>query len=68
MSLLNRLLEQSLEQTMDALADESMFRDPELFDTLVLGKAGVGGVYDQWRRWRAMRAGKIVRLSHEERR
>jgi len=67
-SSLNHLLEENLEQTMDALADESMCRDPELFDTLILGKAGVGGIYDQWRRWRARRAGEELMLSHEDRR
>jgi hypothetical protein len=33
---------------------------------VVRGGSGVGGVYDLWRRGRAMVHGKPVRLSHEE--
>lgn len=61
-------LERELEQIMDALAAEAQTRDPELFHTLILGKAGVGGIYDQWRRWRSARAGEDSVLSHEDRR
>ncbi len=39
-----------LERTMDALAAEAVRRDPNLFTTLVRGRAGVGGAYDLGRR------------------
>jgi 1-acyl-sn-glycerol-3-phosphate acyltransferase len=42
----------SLEQTQDALAAEAVQQRAELFDTLLPGRVGIGGVYDLWRRWR----------------
>jgi 1-acyl-sn-glycerol-3-phosphate acyltransferase len=36
--------------TMDALTDEAISRDPELFYTVLAGRTGIGGVYDLWRR------------------
>jgi 1-acyl-sn-glycerol-3-phosphate acyltransferase len=42
----------SLEATQDALAAEAMQQRAELFDTLLPGRVGIGGVYDLWRRWR----------------
>ncbi len=47
------LFERSLESVLDALAIESQDRDPGAFTTLLGGTAGVGGVYDLWRRTRA---------------
>ena len=65
---INRRLERHLEQTMDALAEEARTRDPERFERLLLGRAGVGGVYDLWRRWRATGDSDSLVLSHEEKR
>ena len=59
-----RLLSVRLEETMDELAKESMSRRPELFRTLVGGGAGVGGVYDVWRRLRAAVTGRDFRAEH----
>lgn len=59
------LLEAELARTMDALAAESMTRNPGLFHPLLRGGAGVGGVYDLWRRGRAMLAGRRFDPSHE---
>lgn len=42
-------MEAALEACADALAAESMTRDPRLFRPLLMGTAGVGGVYDWWR-------------------
>ena len=58
----------ALENTLDTLALDAQTRDPERFDTVLLGATGVGGVYDRWRRWRAARQGRDLELSHEERR
>jgi 1-acyl-sn-glycerol-3-phosphate acyltransferase len=60
-------LEAQLAETMDALAAESMARDPALFQALVRGGAGVGGIYDVWRRVRAWAAGRRFDPSHEGR-
>jgi hypothetical protein len=42
----------SLEATQDALAAEAVQQRAELFDTLLPGRVGIGGVYDLWRRAR----------------
>ncbi|MBV9538884.1 MAG: lysophospholipid acyltransferase family protein [Acidisphaera sp.] len=63
----NELLESELERAMDALAAESMARDPALFRTLSLGRVGVGGPYDLWRAARARWRGERFDASHEGR-
>ncbi len=60
------LFERALEQTMDALAAEAMERDIAAFDTLIAGRAGVGGFYDRWRRLKAAWSGKPFRPEHTE--
>lgn len=60
------LLEGELTRTMDALAADSATRNPALFESVLRGRGGVGGVYDLWRRARALVAGRPVRLSHED--
>lgn len=57
-------LEQGLASTMDALAAESMTRNPALFTPLVRGGAGVGGIYDTWRWLRATAGGRRFDASH----
>lgn len=47
-----------LEETQDALAAEAQRRDPRDFDDLLAGRAGVGGIYDLWRRARALVRGE----------
>jgi len=61
-------IETALETNMDQLGREALSRDPRRFDTLILGRFGVGGLHDQWRRWRAARQGRSLVLSHEDRR
>lgn len=63
-----RRLEEALEATLDRLAEDATSRDPDRFDTLILGKSGVGGIYDLWRRGRALGRGERYVASHEERR
>ncbi len=58
-------LETALTECMDALAAESITRDPALFQPLVRGRAGIGGVYDGWRRLNAWAAGHGFDPSHE---
>ena len=58
-------LEVELTRTMDALALESMERNPALFHPLVRGGTGVGGIYDLWRRARAWAGGERFDPSHE---
>ena len=53
-----RELEGRLEATMDALAADARARDPEKFLNLLAGRAGVGGVYDAWRRLKAAVRGR----------
>jgi Acyltransferase len=57
-------LEQALTSCMDALAAAAMSRDPARFITLLRGEAGVGGVYDLWRRAAAWGAGRRFDPSH----
>ena len=58
-------LEAALTATMDALAAESVTRNPALFTPLLRGVTGVGGMYDLWRRARATFAGRRFDPSHE---
>jgi 1-acyl-sn-glycerol-3-phosphate acyltransferase len=61
----NAMLEDALARAMDALAAASMARNPALFVELLRGRAGVGGVYDLWRRAAASAAGRRFDPSHE---
>lgn len=47
------VLETRLQTALDALAAEALARDPAHFDVLLDGAAGVGGIYDAWRRLKA---------------
>lgn len=59
-----RLLAAELEATQDRLAEESLGRRADDFETLVQGAAGVGGVYDLWRRLKAHVRGERFRSEH----
>jgi 1-acyl-sn-glycerol-3-phosphate acyltransferase len=58
-------LEQGLTETMEHLAREACQREPRAFLTLLGGSAGVGGVYDAWRRFRARLGGKAFVPEHQ---
>ncbi len=60
-------LEHELARSMDTLAAESMQREPRLFRTLLRGGAGVGGIYDLYRRSRALAGGRRFDPRHEQR-
>lgn len=57
-------LETALAATQDALAAESLRRRPADFTVLLAGGAGVGGIYDLWRRLRAWAGGRRFRAEH----
>jgi 1-acyl-sn-glycerol-3-phosphate acyltransferase len=58
------LLENRLAAAQDALAVEALARDASRFETLVGGRAGVGGAYDLWRRFRARLRGEAFQPEH----
>lgn len=58
------LIERSLEQTQDALANEARSRDSDAFETVLSGGAGVGVIYDAWRRVAARIRGERFRREH----
>ncbi|MGI4977168.1 MAG: lysophospholipid acyltransferase family protein [Janthinobacterium lividum] len=60
-----RVLEAALELTMDDLARDAVARDAAPFRMLLEGGAGVGGVYDLWRRGRAVVSGRSFDPSHD---
>ncbi len=60
-----RALEGALTDTMDTLAAESATRNPAKFFQLFGGTAGVGGIYDAWRRVRAAVGGPRFTAEHE---
>jgi len=59
-----RLFCQKLENAQDALALESKARDPALFQSVLRGGAGQGGVYDWWRAAKASLRGKQFNREH----
>ena len=58
--------EAALAHTMDELARESQQRDATQFYSLLKGSAGVGGVYDGWRRLRSWARGAHFDASHKQ--
>lgn len=62
----NALLESRLRAAQDALAEQAIRRDPREFETLLRGRAGVGGVYDVWRRLVARLRGETFSPEHGE--
>lgn len=60
------ILEDCLENTLDALSSEARCRDLARFEILLGGSAGVGGVYDTWRKLRSRFAGERFRPAHGE--
>ena len=54
-------IEEALTRNLDVLNAETMTRDPAKFIDLQVGRAGVGGVYDSWRRFKSLCARRAVR-------
>ena len=61
---LDTLLNESLTETLDYLAEEAISRDPSRFRTLLLGRSGVGGAYDIIRRLKAWASGRKFDSAH----
>lgn len=59
-----RALENRLQEGLEELSSRSLARDAAFFETLVSGRAGIGGVYDLWRRLRAWLSGREFRAKH----
>jgi 1-acyl-sn-glycerol-3-phosphate acyltransferase len=57
-------LEAALTETLDRLGDDVRSRNPERFEIVLSGRAGVGGVYDWWKRLRAGARGEAYDPSH----
>lgn len=58
-------LEADLAEQLDQLAAASLNRDPAQFTPLLMGRSGVGGIYDLYRSLRAKLAGKDFDPRHE---
>ncbi|HEX2939568.1 MAG TPA: lysophospholipid acyltransferase family protein [Rhodopila sp.] len=58
-------LEDALTQAIDSLAAASITRNPALFQSVLRGTTGVGGVYDLWRHGAALLRGRRFDPSHE---
>lgn len=60
-------LEHALTDTMNTLAADAIARDPARFDTLIAGRAGVGGLYDGLRHLSAAIRGQRFDPAHDRR-
>jgi 1-acyl-sn-glycerol-3-phosphate acyltransferase len=61
-------LTEALAATMDRLAADSAARDPARFVPVLEGRAGIGGVYDGWRRLAALARGRRFDPAHRSER
>lgn len=57
-------LEGDLTALLDRLSEDVISREPERFRALLVGRKGVGGVYDLWRRLAAWRTGRGFDPAH----
>jgi 1-acyl-sn-glycerol-3-phosphate acyltransferase len=62
-----RRLEDRLAATLDRLSADVQSRDPGRFNALLEGRAGIGGIYDKWRRLSAALRGRTFNPSHQGR-
>ena len=58
-------LARALESTMDRLAVDAMARDPGRFRPLLRGREGMGGIYERWRRLKAVARGRSFDPRHD---
>lgn len=59
-----RIFSQCLEEASDSLAAKVQLRDRTLFEALIQGRAGIGGIYDLWRAGKARLQGKRWQPGH----
>lgn len=57
-------LRDTLATTQQKLAELAIAREPEAFRELTKGRSGIGGVYDGWRRAKALLTGKRFETEH----
>ena len=57
-------LETTLVRTQASLAELAIARNPTAFNTLAMGRAGIGGLYDFWRRMIATLRGRSFQNRH----
>jgi len=57
-------IEKALEMAQDQLAVHARERNTSQFETIIDGSAGVGGVYDRWRRIRSAMTNRKFRYEH----
>jgi hypothetical protein len=57
-------IQASLTSSQDALRDAALRRDATAFQSLLLGKVGIGGIYDQGRRLQAWLRGERFQPEH----
>ena len=57
----------ALEATMDRLAGDAIARDPARFQPVLQGQNGMGGIYQGWRRARALLRGEQFDPRHDPR-
>jgi 1-acyl-sn-glycerol-3-phosphate acyltransferase len=61
------LMERHLTGTLDRLSADVQARDPSRFHPVLEGRAGIGGIYDGWRRMTSALRGRGFDPSHEGR-
>jgi 1-acyl-sn-glycerol-3-phosphate acyltransferase len=61
----NARIEHALQDTQDRLSEEARRRDPAAFTMILGGTAGVGGIYDFWRRAIALARRESFRPEHQ---
>lgn len=59
-------LEHALAETQASLAELAIARNPLAFTTLSVGRAGIGGLYDLWRRLTARMRGQKFQDRHQD--
>lgn len=57
-------IERTLEETQNTLAEAASRREAAAFQTVITGAAGVGGIYDLWRRFQARIRGRSFHPEH----
>jgi 1-acyl-sn-glycerol-3-phosphate acyltransferase len=60
-------LERELATTLDRLSADVQSRDASRFNAVIEGRAGIGGMYDRWRRLSATLRGRAFDPSHQGR-
>ena len=58
------VLEEALRETASGLAARAQARDPDAFERLVGGTAGVGGIYGHWSKLKARLGGEAFQADH----